>query len=152
MWKLYPHLWYKYEPLFSLYSLRRLYLKFCCKQKKGNLQMIHRHFSVPRVNSPQKFIPVKVLSNWYFPVDFWTSGWWVDPNKLLSGNPVISSDSHWCLLGSCQDHNNLQWLFSQNIGLDFLVMIDSFSFCFYWHFMVTLELDLSTWKFRNRNR
>ena len=51
------------------------------------------------------------------------SFWWV---LILPRR--YNADSHWCLLRFCRDQRNPWWLFSQNMGLNFLVMIDLSSF------------------------
>ena len=58
------------------------------------------------------------------------SSWWV---LILPRR--YNADSHWCLRRFCRDQRNPWWLFSQNMGLNFLVMIDLSSFVytnFFW--------------------
>ena len=77
-----------------------------------------------------------MLNNWYSSVIFWTSPWWV-----LILPQWYHSDSLWYLLVSCWYHSNPWWIFSQNIGLNLLVMIWWFGFHL---FLTTLYGELRT--------
>ena len=68
--------------------------------------------------------------------------WWVSEFYLDEFGHYASDISHsWCLLRSWHDPNNLWWHFSQNIILNFLVMIVWFSFIFTDSLMMSWELD-----------
>ena len=65
------------------------------------------------------------VPSWYSPVIFWHSTRWI---VILSR--WYHLDSPWCLLGSHLDHKSPRWLFCQILGLNFLNMVDWFSFIF----------------------
>ena len=93
-----------------------------------------KRFHFPSVYYIMYFTPVEKLNNWFSPVISCTSPRWVLILPLR-----YQSDSSWCMLGSHRNHSTPWRLFSWNIGLIFLVMIDCFSFGFTNFFMVSWE-------------
>ena len=82
-------------------------------------------FNLPDAYYIIQFTPLELLSNWFSQVIFWTTLRWV-----LILPKWHNSDRPWCLLGSHRDHSSPRWLFSRNIVLNFLVMIDWLPFTF----------------------
>ena len=70
------------------------------------------------------FIPVDMLINWFTTGIFWTS-----PNEFCSVK-WCHSKSPVYLLRPHQNHSNHWWLYSRNIGLNLLDIIDWFYFVF----------------------
>ena len=89
-------------------------------------------FHLPSVYQKIQFNTGEIISNWYSPMNLWTSRRW-----CLILSQWCHSDSPWCLLGPCQDRSNPWWFFFQKIVLSFLVFIQ-----FYWLFIVSWEVDV----------
>ena len=95
----------------KIWSLKLLPLK-----KVWIFRLLNAYYTI-------QFTPAEILNNWRSLMIFWTSSQWI-----LILPPWYYS--LWCLPGSRWNHSNLWWLFSWNIELNVLVILDWISFVF----------------------
>ena len=93
-------------------------------------QIYIKQFSSPRWNC------------WIIDILRWISELELDEFNPINFTSVISLRQSWYLLGFHRDHRVLCWLFSLEYWIRFLWYDRLVSIWFYWHFMVSCELDV----------